>query len=212
MVARMCNLYSTRRSRDEIAAIFRAQPWQGPAGPWEELYPDMLAPTIRLDVDGDRALLDMRWGFPPPSLGSRPVTNVRNLKSPYWRGWLKPEWRCLAPATSFCEWTDARPKAKRWFAPPDGEPFAFAGLWRPWTGARGAKSSPVEGEHLVFAILTTEANDVVRPVHAKAMPVILSDEAAWDAWLTGSLEQAVAMQRPASLEALRMLDDGGDPA
>src|SRR5262245_10327971 len=35
-----------------------------------------------------------------------PVTNVRNLKSPYWRGWLKAEWRCLVPATSFCEWTD----------------------------------------------------------------------------------------------------------
>lgn len=26
-----------------------------------------------------------------PNLGSAPVTNVRNLKSPYWHGWLKPE-------------------------------------------------------------------------------------------------------------------------
>jgi putative SOS response-associated peptidase YedK len=49
----------------------------------------------------------MRWGFPPPpNLGSRPVTNVRNVASPYWRGWLKPEFRCLVPATSFCDYTD----------------------------------------------------------------------------------------------------------
>jgi hypothetical protein len=28
-----------------------------------------------------------------PNLGTAPVTNVRDLKSPYWRGWLKAEWR-----------------------------------------------------------------------------------------------------------------------
>jgi hypothetical protein len=31
----------------------------------------------------------MRWGFPPPpKFGSWPVTYVRNMQSPYWRGWL----------------------------------------------------------------------------------------------------------------------------
>src|ERR1700730_17520357 len=36
----------------------------------------------------------MRWGFPPLlNHGIAPVTNARNLKSPYWRGWLKAEWR-----------------------------------------------------------------------------------------------------------------------
>src|SRR5207253_692764 len=44
-------------------------------------------------------------------------TNVRNSKSPYWRGWLKAEWRCLVPATSFCEWTDSRPKVTQWQNP-----------------------------------------------------------------------------------------------
>jgi hypothetical protein len=46
--------------------------------------------------------------------------------------------------------------------------FAFAGIWRPWTGTRGAKSAPVEGEHLLYSILTCAANDLVRPIHAKA--------------------------------------------
>ena len=32
-----------------------------------------------------------------------PVTNIRNTSSPHWRGWLKPENRCLVPANSFAE-------------------------------------------------------------------------------------------------------------
>ena len=32
------------------------------------------------------------------------------------------------------------------------------------------------GDHRLFAFLTTESNDVVRPIHAKAMPVLLTTE------------------------------------
>jgi putative SOS response-associated peptidase YedK len=45
---------------------------------------------------GDRIEVDM----PPPKFGGPPVTNIRNAASPYWRGWLKPESRCLVPANS----------------------------------------------------------------------------------------------------------------
>jgi putative SOS response-associated peptidase YedK len=31
-------------------------------------------------------------------------TNIRNTTSPHWRGWLKPESRCLVPANSFAEY------------------------------------------------------------------------------------------------------------
>ena len=65
------------------------------------VFPDMMAPVVRAARDGERELSLMRWVFPPPPIGNAPVTNVRNLKSPYWRGWLKAEWRCLVPATSF---------------------------------------------------------------------------------------------------------------
>jgi putative SOS response-associated peptidase YedK len=33
-----------------------------------------------------------------------PVTNIRNTSSPHWRGWLKPESRCLVPFNSFAEY------------------------------------------------------------------------------------------------------------
>src|SRR5688572_26767607 len=106
----MCNLYSNRLSREEIARLFRARLWQGPAGEIGEVYPDMLAPVLRLDREGGCVVQDMRWGFPPPTAGTRPVTNIRNLNSSFWRGWLQPRWRCIVPATQFCEWTDSRPK------------------------------------------------------------------------------------------------------
>ena len=60
-----------------------------------------MAPVVRT-VDGERELIQMRWGFPPPpKVGTQPVTNVRNVSSPFWRAWLKPQYRCLVPLTSF---------------------------------------------------------------------------------------------------------------
>jgi putative SOS response-associated peptidase YedK len=60
--------------------------------------------VVRVARAGARIMETMRWGFPPPNLGARPVTNVRNIASPSWRGWLKPEFRCPVPAaTSFAE-------------------------------------------------------------------------------------------------------------
>src|ERR1700757_1946843 len=114
----MCNLYSITRSQEAIRRAFRVmRDRAGNLPSLPAIFPDTMAPVVRTAPDGERELTMMRWGFPPPpNLGTAPVTNVRNLKSPYWRGWLKTEWRCLVPATSFCEWTDSRPKVTRWFA------------------------------------------------------------------------------------------------
>jgi putative SOS response-associated peptidase YedK len=70
--------------------------------------------------------------------------------------------------------------------------FAFAGIWRPWNGTRKGET----GEHRLFSFLTCEPNEVVRSIHAKAMPVVLADEEAWDVWLTGATEEALELQRP----------------
>ena len=147
----------------------------------------------------------MRWGFPPPpKLGTRPVTNVRNTASSYWRPWLKSEFRCLVPATSFCEYTDSQPKVPHWFALDESRPlFAFAGIWRPWTGERKETR-----EHLLFSFLTTESNDVVRPIHAKAMPVMLTTAAEFDTWLTAEPDEALKLQRPLAADKLKIVAKG----
>src|ERR1700745_629326 len=203
----MCNLYSITRSQEAMRRAFRVmRDLTGNLPILPAVFPDTMAPVVRTAPDGERELITMRWGFPPPpNLGSAPVTNVRNLKSPYWRGWLKAEWRCLVPATSFCEWTDSRPKVTHWFALDEARPlFAFAGIWRLWTGERKGES----GEHRLFAFLTTESNDVVHPIHAKAIPVLWTAEHEWDGWLEGSIEEAIALQKPLASELLRIVATG----
>ncbi len=140
----------------------------------------------------------MRWGFPAPKGkdGKTPsyyVTNVRNIASPYWRPWLKTEHRCLVPAMAFAEYGPETPKREYWFARRDGGIIWFAGIWRVWEGDRGPKSKPVAGPHRIFSFLTCEANAVVAPIHAKAMPVILSGEQC-TTWLTAPPDEALKLQ------------------
>lgn len=147
---------------------------------------------------GNRPLEErlMEWGYPTKIKGKsgkmldRYVTNARNLASPFWRRSLAhPEHRCLVPFSWFAEpdpeggkGADGLP-AQVWFAL-KGQPFGlFAGLWRQTD--RGP----------AFAFATTEPNEVVKPIHPKAMPAILS---AGDAltWLDGSADEAAALVRP----------------
>ena len=140
----------------------------------------------------------MRWGLPgPQNTGGAPVTNIRNIKSPHWRPLLDPAHRCLVPFTAFSEYEDASPKGAkiiRWFAPPGRGMLAFAGIWRTWSGDYGSKKEPNVGEHLLFSFLTTEANGLVRPVHAKAMPVVLRTEGEFEEWLTAPADRLEAIQ------------------
>ena len=94
----------------------------------------------------------MRWGMPPPPrTGGPPVTNIRKTSSPHWRGWLKPENRCLVPFNSFAEYApEPNPETKKkdvvWFALNDDRPLtAFPGIWTELKGDRGTKSKPVPG-------------------------------------------------------------------
>jgi putative SOS response-associated peptidase YedK len=203
----MCNLYSYTRSQEEAARIYRAlYDDVGNLAPLPAVFPDQLAPVVTTTRDGERQLTMMRWGFPKPEgTGPGVVTNIRNTASPYWQGWLQPIFRCLLPATSFCEYTDARPKLPYWFAlGPERPIFAFAGIWRKWAGERGKEA----GEHLLFGFLTTEPNALVRPVHAKAMPVMLTDPAEWDAWLNAPIDEALRLQRPLAPERLSIVASG----
>jgi putative SOS response-associated peptidase YedK len=131
---------------------------------------------------------------PPPQFGTHLITNIRNVKSPHWRQRRKPENRCVV------QYADTKPKkTPMWFAFDDTRPLAvFAGVWATWTGKRGTKANPVEGEHTLFGFLTCDSNDVVGAVHPKAMPVILTTDAEIEQWMTAPAEEALKLQRAAS--------------
>jgi putative SOS response-associated peptidase YedK len=195
----MCNLYSVTKSQQAIREAFRAMTDRaGNLPSLPGIFPDQMAPVVRNARDG-RELAMLRWGFPcPPGVpGNRAVTNIRNTGSSYWRAWMQPEYRCIVPATAFCEHASGRPAVPHWFAlNEDRKLFAFAGLWRPWTGTRGTKADPVDGEHHLFAFLTCAPNAEVAPIHPKAMPVILTTPEECDAWMTAPIPEALELQRP----------------
>jgi putative SOS response-associated peptidase YedK len=91
-VGQMCNLYSITTNQDAIRRLFKAlNSGVGNLPPIPGVFPDYPAPVVRT-ADGERELITMRWGMPPPpKLGGPPVTNIRNTTSPHWRGWLKPK-------------------------------------------------------------------------------------------------------------------------
>jgi putative SOS response-associated peptidase YedK len=171
----------------------------------------MMAQIIRTGADGGRELVMARWGMPgPPQFGGQPVTNIRNAKSPHWRGWLGQRNRCIVPATSFCEYADTKPrKTPIWFALSEERPlFSFAGLWTHWKGVRGPKSAPVDGDHELFGFLTTDANAIAAPIHPKAMPVILRSTDEVERWLGAETADALILQRQLPDDVLRIVAKG----
>ncbi len=203
----MCNLYSMTSNQEAFRRLARVMRESiGNLQPLPGIFPDQMAPVVRMDKRGERGVESMRWGFPPPpKLGTRPVTNLRNTASSYWRPWLKPEFRCLVPATSFYEYTDSRPKVPHWFALGDDRPlFAFAGIWRPWTGERKKETR----EHLLFSFLTTAPNAIVKPIHTRAMPVMLTTPAEFNAWISAHVEEAIKLQPPLPADELKIVATG----
>ena len=85
-----------------------------------------------------------------------------------------------------------RPVKLPWaIARADGAPLVFAGLWEGWRGADGTVLR-------TFTIVTTEANDALRPLHER-MPVVL-EEATWPLWLGETEGEASDLLRPSAAE------------
>ena len=114
-----------------------------------------------------------RWGLVPawsrdPHVGAR-LINARcetAAERPAFREAFRRR-RCLVPADGFYEW-DARvtPRQPYLVALAGGGPFGIAGLWERWLGPGGEVIESV-------ALLTTAANELLRPIHDR-MPAILA--------------------------------------
>ena len=201
----MCNLYTMTATVDEIRRVFGS--FEGERvnlPPLDEIYPGRAAPVLRREA-GRLRLDTMTWGIPGPMAAKgRPVTNVRNLDSPFWHSALDmPERRCIVPVTRFCEWTaepDPVTKRKRkiWFGlhPAEEAPdplFAFAGIWRPGEG----------GPFMAF--LTCAPNALVGAFHPNPMPVMLRPGDA-SRWLDDERTSACALAQPYADDDMRIIE------
>lgn len=194
----MCGRFSLATPAKEWAALFEVEAPDVPPryniAPTQEILAVRACPTRSADQHSrGREVVELRWGLVPfwaqsPDFEAS-TFNARSETAadrPAFREPLRHR-RCLIPANGFYEWTAVgRLRQPHWIHLAGERPFGFAGLWDSWSAPDASLDS--------CTILTTRANEVLRPIHAR-MPVIL-DAADFARWLDP------AFTDPAHLEDL----------
>ena len=184
----MCGRYSLTADPGELALRFELD---GDRLTFEPAY--NVAPTqdVLTVVSGEtRRSGFVRWGLIPhwaksASTGSRMINARAETvgEKPAFRDALRRR-RCLVLADGFYEWQRVGPvKRPMRVVMKSGEPFAFAGLWAVWRDPEGNTVPSC-------TIITTAANDLLRPIHDR-MPVMLPREME-ALWLDQSVDDPVA--------------------
>ena len=164
------------------------------------IAPTQPVPVVRMtpqQAAPQREFVLLHWGLVPSwakdsTIGNRMI-NARvetAADKPAFRTALRRR-RCLIVADGFYEWQKAGKRRQPMFIHlRDDRPLAFAGLWESW---EGADHSALES----CTILTTAANDLVRPIHDR-MPVIVApaDYARWLDPAVQSPEPILPLLRP----------------
>ena len=161
----MCGRYSLTADVDAMRRLFAFMALPNLA-PRYNICPTQTAPIVRPASDGTRELAQLRWGI-PGGPENRPLINARGetvMRLPSFRDSFRLR-RCLVPADGFYEWRKEENNQPFRIGLKGGAAFAFAGIWQDDS----------------FTIVTTSANDKLRPIHDR-MPVILTPE-SYAAWL-----------------------------
>jgi len=201
----MCGRYELHSHPAAIALAFGlAHPPD--VHPRYNIAPMTDVPVVRVNAEGRRELVRMRWGLVPrwakdPSIGNKLINargetlaDKQSFRVAYRRH------RCLLPANGFYEWMvvpggDGEHPRKQpvRVGLKDGQPFGFGGLYERWLSA--------EGDVLdTCTIVTTDANRLLRPVHDR-MPLIIAP-ADHERWLDPANADVADLVVPYPDEAL----------
>jgi putative SOS response-associated peptidase YedK len=187
----MCGRFTLTRSAAEVAEHF-ALTSAPTIAPRFNAAPTQRVLAIRAAANGARreaALL--HWGLVPfwakHARDAAKHINARMetlTERPAFREAAERR-RCLVPADGFYEWRGG-PGERQPFhiALPQGELFAFAGLFEHWRQPDGRTLDSL-------AIVTTAAVPNIRPLHAR-MPLVI-DPSGYDAWLAPGVRDVAAV-------------------
>lgn len=175
----MCGRYALSSHPAAVALAF-GLPHQPDIQPRYNIAPTQQVPIVRENAQGERELVQVRWGLVPrsardPSIGSRMI-NAR-AETIATNGAFRHAFarrRCLVPATGFYEWRrTSKGKTPMHIGMRDGRPFGLAGLYERWLSPHGEVIDSC-------TIVTTDACDSLRSIHDR-MPVIVpsGDYARW---------------------------------
>ncbi len=195
----MCGRFAFYSPSEAAVALFGVQA-SLQVEPRYNIAPTQFIAAIRRDEHAASELVMLRWGLIPfwakdPSIGNK-LINARGetvAEKPSFRAAYRKR-RCLILADGFYEWhREGDEKIPYFISLADGAPFAFAGLWEHWT------SKDNEETLQTATIVTTEANEFLKPLHHR-MPVVLQTETAAK-WLDG--DDAVITEVTANAPAFR---------
>jgi putative SOS response-associated peptidase YedK len=125
-------------------------------------------PHSHLNALGPYGAKDSKIGYSTFNARAESLT-----KRPAFRGAWQAGRRCLVLADGYYEWRDAD-KLPLAVALANRGPMTLAGLWDEWR-------SPEDESIKSFAIITTNANALLAPLHDR-MPVVVPPD-GWDDWL-----------------------------
>ena len=197
----MCGRFTQKYTWSEVHTFLNVFGTSLNLRPRYNIAPTTTVDVVRLDAQGRRELVSMRWGprahVVAEALKSVPATfNARAegiATKPMFRDAFKRRC-CIVPASGFYEWTGSKgDKTPHLFSAADGSPIlAFAGLWERWKNPEGE-------DVLSCTIIVSGASAWMVPYHDR-MPVLLG-EADFATWLSG--EAGPEILRPAAESALR---------
>ncbi len=192
----MCGRFAFYSPAEATAALFGVDGALA-VEPGYNIAPTQFVAAIR-EGDEARELVMLKWGLIPfwakdPTIGNRMI-NARAetvAEKPSYRNAFRHR-RCVVLADGFYEWhRQGDIKTPHFISLASGDAFGMAALWESWTDKETGES--IQSTTLV----TTEANDFMRPLHHR-MPVVLQPESA-DGWLAGTgdyLQEAIQQIPP----------------